>query len=74
MIKNHNYRKFKKLCDLEPVKKELKQIQDALDELQYVLSSKDGNIRSVDFDFKGYGIFRLFLSLLVQFIDNVMLI
>jgi hypothetical protein len=74
LIKNHNYRKFKKLCDLEPVKKELKQIQDALDELQYVLSSKDGNIRSVDFDFKGYGIFRLFLSLLVQFIDNVMLI
>ena len=27
--KNHNYRKFKKLWDLEPVKKELKQIEDA---------------------------------------------
>ena len=52
--KNHNYRKFKKLWDLEPVKKELKQIEDA---------------RGADC--KGYGIFRLFLCLLVQFMENL---
>jgi len=52
--KNHNYRKFKKLWDLEPVKKELKQIEDA---------------RGADC--KGYGVFRLFLCLLVQFMENL---
>jgi len=52
--KNHNYRKFKKLWDLEPVKKELKQIEDVLGA-----------------DFKGCGIFRLFLCLLVQFMENL---
>ena len=52
--KNHNYRKFKKLWDLDPVKKELRQIEDALGA-----------------DFKGYGIFRLFLCLLVQFMENL---
>jgi IS5 family transposase len=49
-----NYRKFKKLWDLEPVKKELKQIEDASGA-----------------DCKGYGIFRLFLCLLVQFMENL---
>lgn len=51
---NHNYRKFKELWDLEPVKKELKKIEDSLGA-----------------DFKGYGIFRLFLCLLVQFMENL---
>ena len=51
---NHNYRKFKELWDLELVRKELKQIEDALGA-----------------DFKGYGIFRLFLCLLVQFMENL---
>ncbi len=51
---NHNYRKFKKSWDLEPVKKELKKIEDSLGA-----------------DFEGYGIFRLFLCLLVQFMENL---
>lgn len=52
--KNHNYRKFKELWDLNPVKKELEKIE-----------IEKGA------DFKGYGIFRLFLCLLVQFMENL---
>lgn len=52
--KNHNYRKFKELWDLYPVKKELEKIEISLDA-----------------DNKGYGIFRLFLCLLVQFMENL---
>ncbi len=51
--KNHNYRKFKKLCDLELIR-ELKKVE-----------------YSIGADFKGYGIFRLFLCLLVQFMENL---
>ncbi len=52
--KNHNYRKFKELWDLNPVKKELEKIEIAKGA-----------------DFKGYGIFKLFLCLLVQFMENL---
>lgn len=52
--KNHNYRKFKELWDLNPVKKELEKIEI-----------------EIGADFKGYGIFRLFLCLLVQFMENL---
>jgi len=51
---NHNYRKFKGLWDLTPVRKELEKIEIA-----------------IGADFKGYGIFRLFLCLLVQFMENL---
>lgn len=54
IAQNHNYRKFKELWDLNPVKKELEKIEIA-----------------VGADFKGYGIFRLFLCLLVQFMENL---
>ncbi len=52
--KNHNYRRFKELWDLNLVKKELEKIE-----------IEKGA------DFKGYGIFRLFLCLLVQFMENL---
>ena len=54
VAKNHNYRKFKELWDLHPVRKELEKIE-----------------MSLDADNKGYGIFRLFLCLLVQFMENL---
>lgn len=54
VAKNHNYRKFKELWDLHPVRKELEKIE-----------IEKGA------DFKGYGIFRLFLCLLVQFMENL---
>lgn len=54
VAKNHNYRKFKELWDLHPVRKELEKIE-----------IEKGA------DFKGYGILRLFLCLLVQFMENL---
>ena len=52
--KNHNYRKFKELWDLNQVQKELEKIE-----------IEKGA------DFKGYGIFRLFKCLLVQFMEDL---
>ncbi len=52
--KNHNYRKFKELWNLDEVRKELEKIE------------LENNA-----DFKGYGIFRLFLCLLVQFMEDL---
>ena len=52
VFKNHIYRKFLSLWDINPVRLELEKLE-------------------AESDHKGYGIYRIFLCLLLQFLEDL---